>query len=185
MLGTERKSGKVWLSYDEGGVWHKKRLRATNFVAMRIRESSQNLEIAGINYNKHKNKYSLFLFNFSRVISSLYLMTDMMCQSDDYENFHVPRFNGNCFQGMEVSYSKKKLSALCFDNRTTVIPTVKSCPCSLEDFQWYNIIELSEPNYYYKDNLCVLDPFSNFTEPIKLCEEGGTPLQHLEGYELY
>ncbi|KII68483.1 hypothetical protein RF11_06921 [Thelohanellus kitauei] len=110
-------------------------------------------------------------------------MKDRMCQKEDFETWYVPRYFGNCFQGEEISYMKKSSFALCVDNGAFGRGTSNSCPCSLEDFHWYPIIDLSKPNYYSKDNFCVLDPFSGPIEPRTKCLDGGKPLTRWNGYD--
>ncbi|KII66227.1 hypothetical protein RF11_14749 [Thelohanellus kitauei] len=86
---------------------------------------------------------------------------------------------------LQFDFSHKKPSSLCFDNRTMVQLTIKPCPCSLEDFPWYQNFNHSKPNYYYNDNFCIWNPFSNITEPVKQCRDGGIPLNDLNGYEAF
>ncbi|KII66225.1 hypothetical protein RF11_14747 [Thelohanellus kitauei] len=185
MFGTERHTGKIMYSYDEGINWYFQNISTNNFQDITSLKFPDNLAIAAINYDP-QNKICTFLqFDFSRVISNRHLMINRTCQSDDFETVHDLRYFGNCYQGKEVSYLKKKPSSLCLDNRTQVQPTIKSCPCSLEDFPWYQNCNHSKPNYYYNDNFCILNPFSNITEPVKQCRDGGIPLNDLNGYEAF
>ncbi|KII63552.1 hypothetical protein RF11_16359 [Thelohanellus kitauei] len=103
-------------------------------------------------------------------------MIDRTCHSDDFEIWYERRYFGKCFRGKEVSYVKKKPLAMCIDNRTVILPTIKPCPCSIEDFN-------CKPNYYHEDVLCVMDPFRNFTESNKICRDGGKPLIRWNGYD--
>ncbi|KII75163.1 VPS10 domain-containing receptor SorCS2 [Thelohanellus kitauei] len=182
LLAAESKTGIIWYSYDDGLNWYSKNLRAYNFIVMKPLEYPNNLIVAAINYQQQKNIDSSFFINFSSVISSLYLITDSSCQNDDFEAWHTPRYYGSCFQGQILSYLKKKSTALCVDNRNFILPSIQTCPCSLEDFQWYHRINLSEPNYYFKNNLCTLDKLSTFTQRAKICRDGGIALNELDGY---
>ncbi|KII72865.1 Vacuolar protein sorting/targeting protein 10 [Thelohanellus kitauei] len=184
VFGTERKTGRIWYSFDEGRNWEKINEDTDKFEELFPLEYPNDLVIGSINFNKPKNMYSFFEFNFNQAISSFYLMTERTCQSDDFETWHVPRYFGNCFQGQEIFYLKKKPSTICFDNRTEVLPTSKSCPCSLEDFQWYIITDHSKPDYYYQGDFCVLDPLSNLNESNKTCRDGGIPLIGWDGYDV-
>ncbi|KII63546.1 hypothetical protein RF11_16353 [Thelohanellus kitauei] len=144
MFGTERKNSRIWYCYDEGYKWYKNYVSTNNFKDIISLEYPENL-IAAINFNEQSNIYTLYLFNFTSVISSLYLMIDRHCHRDDFEIWYIPRTFGNCFQGEEVSFMKLKPSAMCIDCRNMILPTIKSCPCSLEDFHWYlyfNIVNL-------------------------------------------
>ncbi|KII61919.1 VPS10 domain-containing receptor SorCS3 [Thelohanellus kitauei] len=129
MFGTERTTGRIWVSYDEGNYWYKKYIRAYEFIDLETFDYPDNLIIAAISYNKFKNIYSLFLFNFSNIL-------DRTCQDDDFESRYVGRYYGNCFQGQLISYLMKKPSAICVDKRTEVKVTMNTCPCAIEDFQW-------------------------------------------------
>ncbi|KII61119.1 Vacuolar protein sorting/targeting protein 10 [Thelohanellus kitauei] len=155
-------------SFDEGRNWHRKRSKANNYIDIISLEYQNYRAIAAIDYNTLTNIYTLHLFDFSNVI-------DRMCEIDDFESWYVPRDSGQCFQGQEVAYLRKKPLAVCVDNRSSVIPTIKPCPCSLEDFH-------CKSNYYSKDKICIFDPFSNVTESLKTCRDGGIPLNHLNGF---
>ncbi|KII68274.1 Vacuolar protein sorting/targeting protein 10 [Thelohanellus kitauei] len=175
-------TNRIIYSYDEGSHWYKKNISADNFIDIIPLETPKNRAIAAINYDVHNDICTFFLFDFSRVISNLDIMSERTCRVDDFEAWYVPRFNGNCFQGHEVSYLKKKPFAMCVDAEKLIIPTMKSCPCSFEDFEWYHKINQSERNYYYKDNFCILDSRYNFSEPEKRCRDGGRPINNLNGY---
>ncbi|KII60370.1 hypothetical protein RF11_04279 [Thelohanellus kitauei] len=94
-------------------------------------------------------------------------MTDRTCDNDDFESVYVRRYSGTCYQGKDVYFLKKKRLAMCFDYRTFVVSTNTSCPCSLEDFDWYHHIKHSKPNYYYKQSACVLYPFRVSMNQVK------------------
>ncbi|KII70826.1 Sortilin [Thelohanellus kitauei] len=174
IFGTEHSTGKIWYSYNEGNKWYHENTEISHFVEIIPIESLNNIAIAAIGYNA-ENVYSLVIFNFSHVISSLCVKTDRECEGNDFEIWYVPRYWGNCFQGREVSYLKKRASIMCEDNRNDVLRTVKQCPCSFEDF-------LCKPNYIFKNNFCVLDPLSNYTEANKTCQDEGIPLSHFNGF---
>ncbi|KII63551.1 VPS10 domain-containing receptor SorCS3 [Thelohanellus kitauei] len=182
MFGTGRMNNLIFFSYDEGLNWYKNTMNAENFTDIIPLWSPNNHIIAVVNHNKNKNLYTLFKFSFSNVISRDFLTIDTTCNSEDFETWYVRRYFGSCFQGEEVSYMKIHPLNRCSDNRTVVRATTKPCPCSLEDFPWYSNLKHSEPYYYYKDNYCAVDPYFNFTEPVKTCRNGGIPLVHLEGY---
>ncbi|KII64194.1 VPS10 domain-containing receptor SorCS3 [Thelohanellus kitauei] len=182
VFGTESPTGRIVFSYDEGNMWYYENINSNDIVDIIPLESQNNLLIAAINHKKLINVYSLFLFNFSKVISSLCLMSDRTCAIDDFETWYLPRYFGKCFQGQEMSYLKKKCFSMCVDSRALLLPTINPCPCAIEDFNWYNITYMSKPNYYYENNICVLDLHSNYTEPIKTCPVGAEPLIHLNGF---
>ncbi|KII63544.1 hypothetical protein RF11_16351 [Thelohanellus kitauei] len=108
-------------------------------------------------------------------------MKDVKCQSDDFYIWLVPRTYGDCYQGEEIYYTRKKSSAMCFDDREHIMPTIKTCPCCLEDFHWYHYINSSKQNYYSKDNVCIWDPLSGMSEPNKTCRDGGRAVKYLNG----
>ncbi|KII72864.1 Vacuolar protein sorting/targeting protein 10 [Thelohanellus kitauei] len=184
ILGRERKTHRIWNSYNEGINWYKNNVSTRGLIGIKPLDFSKNRMIAGISYDEYERVYSLFLFEFAHIISSFGLIIDRTCQSDDFETWYIPRYFGNCFQGHEVYYWRKKLSSICFDNRTEVLPIIKSCPCSLEDFHWYINIIHSKYNYHFIDNLCVKDPLSNFTESKKMCRYSGIPLIRWNGYDV-
>ncbi|KII67745.1 VPS10 domain-containing receptor SorCS3 [Thelohanellus kitauei] len=136
MFGAERSTGKIWYSYDMGWSWYKQKIDANNLIDIKPIESHNNQVIVAINYDILTNIYTLFLFNFSHVISSCQIISDSTCSNDDFENWYVPRDSGICFQGFEVEYLRKKPLSPCFVNRTWSMLTQKQCPCSLEDFHW-------------------------------------------------
>ncbi|KII73382.1 Vacuolar protein sorting/targeting protein 10 [Thelohanellus kitauei] len=129
MFGTEKMPGRIWYSFDERTSYYKKRIVADGIIDIIPLESPDSRVISTINYNKRKNIYSVFAFDFSNA-------TNRTCQSDDYETWYVPRYFGNCFQGNEVSYLRKKTFAMCDNRQSVVLPTIKPCPCSREDFPW-------------------------------------------------
>ncbi|KII63559.1 VPS10 domain-containing receptor SorCS3 [Thelohanellus kitauei] len=182
MVGTGSTTSRIWYSFDEGKSLYNAQIAADHFIDLISRESSNNHVVAGINYNKLQKIYSIFVFNFSNIISSLFLIKDRTCQTDDYETWYVSRTFGTCFQGQMISYLRKKPFAMCSDDRKIVLPSIKSCPCSLADFPWYDKINHSKPNYISENNVCVWDSLSNFTKPVKTCRDGGRPLNSLNGY---
>ncbi|KII64384.1 Sortilin [Thelohanellus kitauei] len=175
VFGMATKPGRIMYSYNEGKDWRTKKLGENNVTDIQTLESPGNLAITTINYKTRTNTYYLFLFNFSPVFSILTLMLGHKCQINDFKTWEVYRYFRNCFQGHQISYLKKKRSVICVDNRTSVQPDIKTCPCYLEDFQ-------CKPNYYYKDNFCVLDPAVTFIESKKTCRDGGKPLTQLNGF---
>ncbi|KII60767.1 Vacuolar protein sorting/targeting protein 10 [Thelohanellus kitauei] len=146
MFGAEKLSGRISFSYDQGIHWYNTNLEDTNFIVINQLESQNNLGIAAINYNERNQIYSLFLFNFSRVICINVLMIDRTCYNEDFEVWYVPRYHENCYQGLAVWYMRKKPSVICVEYRTFHRPKIESCPCSLEDFLWYHEFNHSEPN---------------------------------------
>ncbi|KII65763.1 Vacuolar protein sorting/targeting protein 10 [Thelohanellus kitauei] len=185
ILGIEKMTGRIWFSYDEGVNWYRQNIGADNLINFEPLESPHNRIVAAINYNEQRNKYSLFLLNFNHVISNHVLITDRTCRNNDYEIWYTPRFHRNCFQGQKVYYWKKKPSSICIDNRTLVLPIIKSCPCAIEDFLWYELINLSKPYYYSNKSFCILDSNSNFTKTRKSCRGGGVALTRWNGYDPY
>ncbi|KII72853.1 hypothetical protein RF11_15513 [Thelohanellus kitauei] len=136
MFATQSTPGRIWYSYNEGWSWHFTYVYAHNIIFMEPLSYPDNLVITAINYDMRTNIYSLFLFNFSNVLSSLALMIDKTCKFNDFERWYVPRFYGDCFRGQDISYLKKEQFVMCYDNRKEVIASIKPCPCSIEDFQW-------------------------------------------------
>ncbi|KII63113.1 hypothetical protein RF11_01863 [Thelohanellus kitauei] len=124
MFGTEKMTGKIWYSYNEGWDFYRKKIGAHRFINIFPLESPDNLVIAGLDYNVYK------------------------------KTVYTPRFFGNCFQGKEVYYLKKKPKSVCVDNRTTVLPVINSCPCAVEDFEWYRLIYISETQQPYPNTTC-------------------------------
>ncbi|KII73721.1 VPS10 domain-containing receptor SorCS2 [Thelohanellus kitauei] len=175
MFGAERMTGRIWYSYDEGNEWHDENTRAGDIIDIVPLDSPNDQLIASIYYSKHNDLSTLFLVNFSNVINRT-------CLVDDYESWYVPRFNGTCYHEQEVIYLKKKPSSICLNNQNFSSPIINKCPCSIEDFPWYHVTNYSEPYYYFKDNVCMYDPFSNFVESFKKCRNGGKPLPHLDGF---
>ncbi|KII62510.1 Vacuolar protein sorting/targeting protein 10 [Thelohanellus kitauei] len=171
------KTCRIWFSYDGGYYWYDGDISANNCIDITSLESTTDLITVAISYKEHKRSYRLFIFNFSKAINR-------RCQDDDYETWYVPRDNGNCYQGHEMSYLKKKSSALCFDNKTFIVPTITPCPCSLEDFLWYYNAHHSKPNYQNTNRFCEWDMDSNYTEPVKICRDGGIPLTEFNGYDV-
>ncbi|KII63587.1 hypothetical protein RF11_16398 [Thelohanellus kitauei] len=135
ILGRQFPEDKLWYSYDEGNNFYDV-LNDDVFKIIPL-ESKNHLVISAINLNEDNNMYSIFNYNFSNIISAFCLTVDRTCQRDDYESWYVPRYYENCFYGKEVSYLKKKPFAMCFDNRTEVLPNIKPCQCVREGFQWY------------------------------------------------
>ncbi|KII60368.1 Vacuolar protein sorting/targeting protein 10 [Thelohanellus kitauei] len=160
LLRTIRKSGRIWYSYDYGFTWRSIQTDLNNLVNIMPIESSNDPIITAINYDKKRT-----------------------CETDDYEPVYVRRYSGTCYQGNEVYLMKKKRLAVCFDNRTLIIPTHKPCPCSLEDFDWYPDINHSKPNYYYKQSICVFNPLSIANESNKICSDGAQMLNNWNGYD--
>ncbi|KII66653.1 VPS10 domain-containing receptor SorCS3 [Thelohanellus kitauei] len=183
MFGTQRMSNIVRYSYDVGFNWDFKNISANNLIDIFPLESDKQIVIAAINYDLHTGIYSFFLFDFSNVISISHLMIVRPCDLDDFETYHIIRYLEYCYQGKEVTYMRKKNSAMCIDSDNLAQFTINSCPCFLEDFHWYNYIDPSDRNYYYKDNVCTMDPYSNVTESNKTCQDGGIPLNSLNGYD--
>ncbi|KII64192.1 hypothetical protein RF11_01927 [Thelohanellus kitauei] len=175
-------TGNIRYSYNEGNNWGQKNIGANNLIDIVPLESANSRVISAINYDVHNDIYTFFLFDFSHGISDLYLITDRICESDDFQTWYVPRYLGNCYQGKMVSYLRKKPQARCVDNRTLVQISINPCPCSLDDFHWYFNTDHSERNYYYKDNFCTLDHRWNVSDSMKTCRDGGIPLNHLNGY---
>ncbi|KII64196.1 hypothetical protein RF11_01933 [Thelohanellus kitauei] len=184
MFGVERLTGKIWYCFDEGINFYKEKIKARNLIDIKQIETHNYQIITAIDYDVTRRIYTLFLFNFSHLTSSLCLMKDRTCQNEDYESWYTPRASGSCFQGLEVSYMKKKPLAMCIDYQTWNQTTIKPCPCALEDFNWYDSMNYSKPNSYSQNNFCVLEPFSNFNESIKSCQDGGIALNHLNGYDI-
>ncbi|KII73900.1 VPS10 domain-containing receptor SorCS3 [Thelohanellus kitauei] len=177
MFGTERFTGRIWYSYNEGLTWHKEDVGADYFIDIIPLESPNNNIIAAINYNYHKSTFSVFTFDFSTVLSNLYLTPDRLCTNEDFEIWYELRYFGTCFQGREISYMKIKPAAMCVDNRNLITRTVKECPCSFEDFH-------CKPYYHAQDNFCVLDPHSNHVEPATTCPDGLKALRIFNGYKI-
>ncbi|KII71672.1 hypothetical protein RF11_11474 [Thelohanellus kitauei] len=184
MFGTERPTGTIWFSFNKDINYFTMKLTSTSLIDILQLESPKHRVIATVNYDKVKKIYSLILYDFSEVIRISYLIVDRNCQGDDFEIWYVPRLYGNCFQGKEVTYLIKKPSIRCYDDRTVVLPTIKSCPCSLLDFHWYDQLMNSKPNYSIENYLCVWDPFTSLKEPVKRCRDGRIPVNSLNGYEL-
>ncbi|KII72855.1 Prolow-density lipoprotein receptor-related protein 1 [Thelohanellus kitauei] len=111
---------------------------------------------------------TVFMFKFSHIINRT-------CGSDEFETVYVPRYFWRCFEGKEISYLQKKPSSICIDNRSEILPIIKPCPCSLEDFH-------CKKHYYNKDAFCELDRLSNFSEPNKTCRDGAIPLIRWNGF---
>ncbi|KII72857.1 Vacuolar protein sorting/targeting protein 10 [Thelohanellus kitauei] len=172
-----KKTHLLYYSFNQGAASYKIDIYTSYITSIRPLDFSYTRVVAAINYDKFFNIYTLLLFDFSNMISICDLMIDRTCTSDDFETVYVPRYHFNCFQGEEISYLKKKRSAFCFDNRTEVQPTIKPCPCSLEDFH-------CKKNYVFEDAFCKLDPDSNFTELNKTCRDGGIPLIRWNGYDV-
>ncbi|KII61676.1 Vacuolar protein sorting/targeting protein 10 [Thelohanellus kitauei] len=185
MVGHERKKGKIWYSYNEGRKWLRVKIKAYNCIDIIPLSFDKYRVLAVINYKEKTRTYKLSLLKFNRALSMMYLMIGTQCDVNDFDTWYVPRYQGTCFQGEEMIYLKKKPLPICFDNRTSSLPTINACPCSLEDFHWYSNINDSKTNYFFKDNLCLLDTNLNLTESSKICLDGGKPLNHLNGYELY
>ncbi|KII61883.1 Vacuolar protein sorting/targeting protein 10 [Thelohanellus kitauei] len=168
LFGTEVMSGRIWFSYNEGWSWYRQDIAASNIIDVKPIESPNTQLISAIDYDMVKKVFSLFIFDFSHVLNRT-------CEDKDYAAFYITRFSGNCFQGQEVYFWKKKADSVCVDNRNSVLQMTRPCPCSPEDFQ-------CERNYYFKDNFCVLNPYSNAKESVKKCRDGGTPLNNLNGF---
>ncbi|KII72850.1 Vacuolar protein sorting/targeting protein 10 [Thelohanellus kitauei] len=168
LYGIERNTHKIWYSFNEGLTWYKNNVSTHDVIAIKPFDSPRNRIVAVINYNGNFKTSSLYLYNFSSIIN-------LTCQRDDYETWYIQRYFRNCFQGQEISYFKKKHSSICFDNRSQVLPTIKQCHCSLEDFH-------CKQHYLYDDGVCKLDPVSNFTESNKTCRDGGIPLIRRNGF---
>ncbi|KII60364.1 Vacuolar protein sorting/targeting protein 10 [Thelohanellus kitauei] len=181
LLGTENKVGRVWYSYDDRWKWSSTNIVFDNSIRLIPIESGNNPVIVATYYDNIKKLYTLYVFNFSNIISRSSLMADRTCEMDDFEPWYMPRYSGTCYQGQEVSYMKKKRFSMCVDDRSLVPQSIKSCPCSIEDFEWYNQIKHSKPNYYYNDNFCVSKPSTNIKKSVKSCRDGGTPLMVYEG----
>ncbi|KII72859.1 Vacuolar protein sorting/targeting protein 10 [Thelohanellus kitauei] len=126
----------IYYSFNQGVISYKHYVSTDHLTAIQPLDFPKTSVVAAINYDKFNNTYTLLMFNFSNVISICDIIIDRTCQSDDFETVYVPRYHWNCFQGQKISYLKQKPSSLCFDNRTEVQPTIKPCPCSLEDFHW-------------------------------------------------
>ncbi|KII61044.1 Vacuolar protein sorting/targeting protein 10 [Thelohanellus kitauei] len=136
VFAIEQSSNIIWYSYDEGNNWYDD-IRG-DFKDVFPLESHNNLGISALNVNRAYNIHSFNKYVFSSVISILCLMTDRTCHNDDYEPWYIPRFYENCFRGEEAFYWKIKRSAMCFDNRTVLIPTFEPCQCIRDGFQWYS-----------------------------------------------
>ncbi|KII74261.1 hypothetical protein RF11_05736 [Thelohanellus kitauei] len=132
-------------------------------------KSPQNRVIAALNHKTKQNFYTLYIFNFSHVMSWWCLTIDRSCGNGDFETLTIQRVFGNCFQGLEITYMKRKPSVMCFDFRTVFLPTLKSCPCAIEDFPCN------------KNNFCELDPHLDSLVSKKTCLDGGIPLIQLNG----
>ncbi|KII70311.1 hypothetical protein RF11_15882 [Thelohanellus kitauei] len=171
VFSKEIGTGKIWYSFDERNNNYKKDIGIDDVIDMIQLGFPNNRVVAVLNYNKLKNTYSLVSFDFSKIIK---------CKADDFETYYLPRNYGKCFQGKEVYYMKIKPSTMCYDTKSAALPTFKSCPCSVLDFHWYDHGHYSLPNYYLEDKLCVLDPHSNYKEPVKTCRDGGTPFAKLD-----
>ncbi|KII63545.1 hypothetical protein RF11_16352 [Thelohanellus kitauei] len=70
MFSTTKKNGKIWYSYNEGKKWYKKYVSNNNFNEIIPLVSSKSPVITGISYNEKKQFYSVYFFDFSRVIGS-------------------------------------------------------------------------------------------------------------------
>ncbi|KII64045.1 Vacuolar protein sorting/targeting protein 10 [Thelohanellus kitauei] len=182
LFGTESKVGTIWYSYDYGSMWTSKYIVYDHFIKIIPIELPNNPVIAAIIYDDIKNIYTIYTLTFSHSFSSFGLMTDRTCDIDDIQRVYVRRYSGTCYQGKEIFYLQKKHYAMCVDNRQNVEPNIIPCPCSIEDFEWYSIIDHSKPNYYYKNNFCVLNPNLEITKSVKICRDGDTPLIHWNGY---
>ncbi|KII63538.1 Vacuolar protein sorting/targeting protein 10 [Thelohanellus kitauei] len=136
IVALDKTNGKIWYSYNEGVQWKKEKLNAYNCLDIILLQSPINHVIAGINYNEKKNIYTIFLLKYKRATSMGYVITDKICEGNDFENWYVPRYHGNCFQGEEIYYLQKKHYAMCYDDRSSSQPTTNPCPCSIEDFPW-------------------------------------------------
>ncbi|KII72390.1 hypothetical protein RF11_10188 [Thelohanellus kitauei] len=129
LVAIEKWANMIWYSYDEARTWYKETIWDAPFIDIIQGAYIKHDIIAVINYNK--------------------LSKSRRCREDDFENWYVPRLHGNCYQGEEVFYLKKKPSAMCVDNRTEILSTIKPCPCSIEDFPWYPnfIIKFFQSNF--------------------------------------
>ncbi|KII62267.1 Sortilin [Thelohanellus kitauei] len=158
IIGTESTHSRIFVSYHEGSEWYKDHNGADNFIYIVPLEFPDNRVVAAINYDRY------------------------IVQGDDFENWYIPRYHGNCFQGHQISYLKKKPFDMCFDNRTFILPTMNECTCSIEDFHWYGHFDHSEPKYYYIDNFCISDPLTNQTPQVNVCRDGRKPLNQFNGF---
>ncbi|KII73264.1 VPS10 domain-containing receptor SorCS3 [Thelohanellus kitauei] len=168
IFGTERGNGKIWYSHDEAYSWYRIKIAATKFMELIPLEHSKNLVVVTINYDETKKTYSLLIFDFSKIFKK-------SCKTYDYEDWYLPRFHMNCFQGQEVVYMKKKPSSICYDDRRSFLPITEPCPCFISDFH-------CKPNYYLKENFCILERLSNVNESFKRCPIGTKPLIKWNGF---
>ncbi|KII64387.1 hypothetical protein RF11_08353 [Thelohanellus kitauei] len=127
----------IFVSYNGGKNWMKQDSRIAKLM---ILDGSLRLavekNIGYIWYSYERNNSHFIRIGFKYIIDIIQLKSTNHLASDDYETWYVPRFYGECFQGNIVSYLKKKPFAKCHDRRTSVLPTIESCPCSILDLHW-------------------------------------------------
>ncbi|KII66222.1 hypothetical protein RF11_14744 [Thelohanellus kitauei] len=168
MCGTERETGRIIYSFDEGMNWYFADISANNFQSLIPLESPSNLVITGINYDEYEEIIHLIRFDFSNVTRILNLMSGSMCERNDFGISSEQKTIDNDCQEQEIAYLVKNPSSVSFNNRTLVPPSIK--PCLNEDCDWYFIIHTSERIHCLKNKSSIFDRISNINESI---ENGG------------
>ncbi|KII60501.1 VPS10 domain-containing receptor SorCS1 [Thelohanellus kitauei] len=170
ILGLNQSTNKLIYSFDEGNTYYGLSIFDEDQFVIEVAIIGTAEKERAIFYGHDANRSTLLIahVDFTKILKRT-------CIMEDYSPWILTRYHGSCYQGQEIIYLKKNMNSTCIDNQTDTEMISKSCPCYLEDFQ-------CRFNYFFKDDYCILDRFSDFKTVNLKCEPEHRPVTPLNGF---